>query len=142
MYLQIDVVSLYLIYLVQMTTSGLQIIYTKDEVAFVQNLVYYIERAYRTPDYAMWERGSSYNDNTPEIHARLVPMLFHRFFMAFEPYCICWDLLYVLKEPLRNVNLFIRAFIKGQSIRRSQTTGKMSVGTEVVPAVDGRLLYY
>lgn len=53
-----------------MTTSGLQIIYTKDEVAFVQNLVYYIERAYRTPDYAMWERGSSYNDNTPEIHAR------------------------------------------------------------------------
>lgn len=67
---QIDVVSLYLIYLVQMTTSGLQIIYTKDEVAFVQNLVYYIERAYRTPDYAVWERGSSYNDNTPEIHAR------------------------------------------------------------------------
>lgn len=55
-----------------MTTSGLQIIYTKDEVAFVQNLVYYIERAYRTPDYAMWERGSSYNDNTPEIHARSV----------------------------------------------------------------------
>lgn len=54
-----------------MTTSGLQIIYTKDEVAFVQNLVYYIERAYRTPDYAVWERGSSYNDNTPEIHARL-----------------------------------------------------------------------
>lgn len=64
--------SLYLIYLVQMTTSGLQIIYTKDEVAFVQNLVYYIERAYRTPDYAMWERGSAYNDNTPEIHARSV----------------------------------------------------------------------
>jgi len=53
-----------------MITSGLQIIYTKDEVAFVQNLVYYIERAYRTPDYAVWERGSSYNDNTPEIHAR------------------------------------------------------------------------
>jgi len=59
-----------------MTTSGLQIIYTKDEVAFVQNLVYYIERAYRTPDYAMWERGSSYNDNTPEIHARLVFLIF------------------------------------------------------------------
>ncbi|XP_025426004.1 probable phosphorylase b kinase regulatory subunit beta isoform X2 [Sipha flava] len=73
-HLQIDVVSLYLIYLVQMTTSGLQIIYTKDEVAFVQNLVYYIERAYRTPDYAMWERGSSYNDNTPEIHASSIGM--------------------------------------------------------------------
>ncbi|GFG40372.1 hypothetical protein Cfor_00569 [Coptotermes formosanus] len=69
-HLQIDVVSLYLIFLVQMITSGLQIIYTQDEVAFVQNLVYYVERAYRTPDYGMWERGSKYNDGTPEIHAR------------------------------------------------------------------------
>ncbi|KAI4464851.1 phosphorylase b kinase regulatory subunit [Holotrichia oblita] len=40
-----------------------------DEVAFVQNLVYYVERAYRTPDYGVWERGSKYNDGTPEIHA-------------------------------------------------------------------------
>ncbi|XP_020296478.1 probable phosphorylase b kinase regulatory subunit beta isoform X3 [Pseudomyrmex gracilis] len=53
----------------QMISSGLQIIYTQDEVAFVQNLVYYVERAYRTPDYGMWERGSRYNDGTPEIHA-------------------------------------------------------------------------
>ena len=28
---------------------GLQIIYTYDEVAFIQNLVFYIEMAYRTP---------------------------------------------------------------------------------------------
>jgi hypothetical protein len=70
---QIDVVSLYLIFLVQMITSGLQIIYTQDEVAFIQNLVYYVERAYRTPDYGMWERGSKYNDGTPEIHARQGP---------------------------------------------------------------------
>lgn len=41
----------------------------QDEVAFIQNLVYYVERAYRTPDYGMWERGSKYNDGTPEIHA-------------------------------------------------------------------------
>ncbi|XP_018570272.1 probable phosphorylase b kinase regulatory subunit beta isoform X2 [Anoplophora glabripennis] len=68
-HLQIDVVSIYLLFLVQMITSGLQIIYTQDEVAFVQNLVYYVERAYRTPDYGMWERGSKYNDGTPEIHA-------------------------------------------------------------------------
>lgn len=42
---------------------------SQDEVAFVQNLVYYVERAYRTPDFGMWERGSKYNDGTPEIHA-------------------------------------------------------------------------
>jgi hypothetical protein len=58
-----------------MITSGLQIIYTQDEVAFVQNLVYYVERAYRTPDYGMWERGSKYNDGTPEIHARQGPIV-------------------------------------------------------------------
>ncbi|KAK9752586.1 Phosphorylase b kinase C-terminal domain [Popillia japonica] len=68
-HLQIDVVSIYLLFLVQMISSGLQIIYTQDEVAFVQNLVYYVERAYRTPDYGTWERGSKYNDGTPEIHA-------------------------------------------------------------------------
>ncbi|XP_059060592.1 probable phosphorylase b kinase regulatory subunit beta isoform X4 [Achroia grisella] len=73
-HLQIDVVSLYLIFLVQMITSGLQIIYTQDEVAFVQNLVYYVERAYRTPDYGMWERGSKYNDGKPEIHASSIGM--------------------------------------------------------------------
>ncbi len=69
-HLQIDVVSLWLIWLVQMTSSGLQMIYTQDEVSFVQNLVYYVERAYRTPDYGMWGRGSKYNDGSAEIHAR------------------------------------------------------------------------
>lgn len=73
-HLQIDVVSLYLIFLVQMISSGLQIIYTQDEVSFVQTLVYYVERAYRTPDFGMWERGSKYNDNTPEIHASSIGM--------------------------------------------------------------------
>jgi len=53
-----------------MITSGLQIIYTQDEVTFIQNLVYYVERAYRTPDYGIWERGSKYNNGTPEIHSR------------------------------------------------------------------------
>ncbi|KAL1123716.1 hypothetical protein AAG570_001489, partial [Ranatra chinensis] len=73
-HLQIDLVSLYLLFLVQMISSGLQIIYTQDEVAFVQNLVYYVERAYRTPDYGVWERGTKYNDGTPEIHASSIGM--------------------------------------------------------------------
>ncbi|CAG7786316.1 unnamed protein product [Allacma fusca] len=73
-HLQIDAVSLYLIFLVQMISSGLQIIYTHDEVTFVQNLVYYVERAYRTPDYGMWERGSKYNDGSAEIHASSIGM--------------------------------------------------------------------
>ncbi|KAI9581047.1 hypothetical protein GQX74_014430 [Glossina fuscipes] len=35
---------------IQMITSGLQIIYMQDEVAFIQTLVYYVERTYRMPD--------------------------------------------------------------------------------------------
>ncbi|CAG0883522.1 unnamed protein product [Cyprideis torosa] len=72
MHLQIDVVSLYLLTLTQMITSGLQIIYSMSEVNFIQNLVYYVERAYRTADYGMWERGNKYNTGTPEIHASSV----------------------------------------------------------------------
>lgn len=44
--LQIDATSLFLLALADMTTSGLTIIYTQDEVDFVQNLVFYIEREY------------------------------------------------------------------------------------------------
>lgn len=59
-HLQIDCIALYILFLIQMIQSGLQIIFTTDEVNFIQNLVFYVERAYRTPDYGMWERGISY----------------------------------------------------------------------------------
>lgn len=42
---QLDAVALFLHYLAQFVTSGLEIIFSTTEVAFVQNLVYYIERA-------------------------------------------------------------------------------------------------
>ena len=38
----------------------------------VQNLVYYIERAYRTPGYGTWGRGTKYNDGTPEVCASAI----------------------------------------------------------------------
>lgn len=77
-----DLVALYILVLVQMTVGGIQvnfkyikkiflfkIIYTTYEVAFLQNLVFYIERTYRTPDFGMWERGNRYNVGVPELHA-------------------------------------------------------------------------
>ena len=84
---QIDGTSLFLLMLSQMTASGLQVrvlmllclcvtlslvkvVLTQDEVDFIQNLVYYIERAYRTPDFGMWERGSVENTGRRELHAR------------------------------------------------------------------------
>lgn len=73
-HLQIDATSVFLLMLAQMTASGLQIIYTLDEVNFVQNLVYYIGRAYRTPDYGIWERGNKINHGKPELNASSVGM--------------------------------------------------------------------
>ncbi|XP_071503310.1 phosphorylase b kinase regulatory subunit beta-like [Diadema antillarum] len=73
-HLQIDAISIYILYLVQMISSGLQIIYTLEEVSFVQNLVYCVERAYRTPDYGMWERGSKYNTGKKELNASSIGM--------------------------------------------------------------------
>ena len=49
-----------------------QIIFTTDEVHFIQNLVYYIERTYRTADFGMWGRGTKYNTGQPELNARFV----------------------------------------------------------------------
>ncbi|KAJ8247295.1 hypothetical protein GJAV_G00244650 [Gymnothorax javanicus] len=71
-HLQIDAVSLFLLYLVEMICSGLQIIYNTDEVSFIQNLVFCVERAYRVPDFGMWERGSKYNNGCTELHASSV----------------------------------------------------------------------
>ncbi|CAF4594481.1 unnamed protein product [Rotaria socialis] len=60
--LQICAVSIYLLMIVQMITSNLQ------------QLIFSIERAYRTPDYGIWERGTKYNTNTCELHASSIGM--------------------------------------------------------------------
>ncbi|KAI3387343.1 hypothetical protein SNEBB_003865 [Seison nebaliae] len=73
-HLQIDAVSLYLLILAQMTASGLRIIYTIDEVTFIQNLVYYIENAYMIPDYGIWERGDKTNHGLVEMNASSIGM--------------------------------------------------------------------
>ncbi|BDI28801.1 hypothetical protein CCAX7_008520 [Capsulimonas corticalis] len=73
-HLQLDATSLWLLMLGQMTASGLSIIYTVDEVNFVQNLVYYIGRAYRTPDFGIWERGEKINHGGAELNASSIGM--------------------------------------------------------------------
>ncbi|HQR73293.1 MAG TPA: glycoside hydrolase family 15 protein [Sulfurovum sp.] len=73
-HLQLDATSLYLLMLAQMTASGLRLIYTMDEVHFVQNLVHYISHAYCTADYGIWERGNKINHGTTEINGSSVGM--------------------------------------------------------------------
>ena len=73
-HLQLDATSLFLLMLAQMTASGLRIVFTIDEVNFVQNLVHYIGRAYRTPDFGIWERGNKINHGIAEINSSSVGM--------------------------------------------------------------------
>ncbi len=73
-HLQIDATSLYLLMLGQMSASGLRIVKTYSEVDFVQNLIYYIGSAYRTPDFGIWERGNKINNGNTEINASSVGM--------------------------------------------------------------------
>jgi len=73
-HLQVDATSLFLLMLGQMSASGLRIVFTYDEVDFVQNLIYYIASAYRTPDFGIWERGNKINNGKTEINASSVGM--------------------------------------------------------------------
>lgn len=73
-HLQIDATSIFILMLAQMTASGLKIVYTEDEVDFVQNLVHYISRSYCTPDYGIWERGNKINKGATEINCSSVGM--------------------------------------------------------------------
>ena len=73
-HLQLDATSLFLLMMAQMTASGLRIVYTLDEVDFVQNLVHYISHTYSTADYGIWERGNKINHGTTEINGSSVGM--------------------------------------------------------------------
>ncbi|MBT8344079.1 MAG: glycoside hydrolase family 15 protein, partial [Sulfurovum sp.] len=73
-HLQLDASSLFLLMLAQMTASGLRIVYTMDEVDFVQNMVHYISHTYCTPDYGIWERGNKINHGNTEINGSSVGM--------------------------------------------------------------------
>uniref|UniRef100_A0A8C1FJI8 Phosphorylase b kinase regulatory subunit n=1 Tax=Cyprinus carpio carpio TaxID=630221 RepID=A0A8C1FJI8_CYPCA len=73
-HLQLDATSVYLLFLAQMTASGLHIVYTQDEVDVVQNLLFYIESAYKVADYGMWERGDKTNQGIPELNASSIGM--------------------------------------------------------------------
>lgn len=74
-HLQLDATAIYLLILAQMTGGGMRIVYTLDEVDFIQNLVFYVEKAYRTPDYGIWERGNKSNHGIPELNCSSIGMV-------------------------------------------------------------------
>jgi phosphorylase kinase alpha/beta subunit len=74
-HLQLDATALYLLQLAQLTRSGLVVIQSSHERDFIQNLVYYVARAYRVPDYGIWERGDKGNHGLPERNASSIGLV-------------------------------------------------------------------
>ena len=73
-HLQLDATSLFLLQLAQLSAGGLAVIHNSHEACFIQNLVYYVARAYRVPDYGIWERGDKGNHGLPERNASSIGM--------------------------------------------------------------------
>jgi len=74
-HLQLDATALFLLQLAQLTRSGLVVIQTEHERDFIQNLVYYVARAYRVADYGIWERGDKGNHGLPERNASSIGLV-------------------------------------------------------------------
>ncbi len=131
-HLQIDATSLYLLMLAQMITSGLSIIWTRDEVNFIQNLVYYIERAYRTPDYGIWERGDKLNRGSVEINASSVGMAKAALealsgFNLFGPRGSQESVLHVVPDNIAQANLTLLSMLPRESITKETDAALLSI---------------
>ena len=74
-HLQLDATALFLLQLAQLTRSGLVVVQSSHERDFVQNLVYYVARAYRVADYGIWERGDKGNHGLPERNASSIGLV-------------------------------------------------------------------
>ncbi|XP_066289063.1 phosphorylase b kinase regulatory subunit beta-like isoform X2 [Branchiostoma lanceolatum] len=146
-HLQIDAPSLYLLYLAQMISSGLQIIYTTDEVSFVQNLVYYIERAYRLPDYGVWERGSKYNNGNCELHTSSIAMAKAALeamngFNLFGKQGASWSVIYVDIDAHNRNRVTVSTLLPRESSSKNTDAALLSVVSFPAFAVDDEALRY
>ena len=74
-HLQLDATALFLLQLAQLTRSGLVVVQTSHERDFLQNLVYYVSRAYRVADYGIWERGDKGNHGLSERNASSIGLV-------------------------------------------------------------------
>ena len=74
-HLQLDATSLFLLQLAQLTRSGLVVVQSSHERDFIQNLTYYVARAYRVADYGIWERGDKGNHGLPERNASSIGLV-------------------------------------------------------------------
>ncbi len=140
-HLQLDATSLFLLMLAQMTASGLRIVFTIDEVNFVQNLVHYISRTYRTPDYGIWERGHKINHGIAELNASSIGMAkaamealsgFNLFGQAGGQASV----IHVISDDIARTRIALEALLPRESISKEADSAVLSITGFPAFAVD------
>jgi phosphorylase kinase alpha/beta subunit len=144
-HLQLDATSLFLLMLAQMTASGLRIVFTVDEVNFVQNLVHYVSRAYRTPDYGIWERGNKMNHGIAELNASSIGMAK----AALEAMAGCnlfgaaggqTGIVHVVSDDIARTRISLESLLPRESISKEVDAAVLSITGFPAFAVDNAAL--
>lgn len=144
-HLQLDATSLFLLMLAQMTASGLRIVFTIDEVNFVQNLVHYISRTYRIPDYGIWERGNKINHGIAELNASSVGMAK----AALEAMSGCnlfgkeggqAAVIHVISDDIARTRITLESLLPRESISKEADSAVLSITGFPAFAVDNPLI--
>jgi len=144
-HLQLDATSLFLLMLAQMTASGLRIVFTIDEVNFVQNLVHYISRTYRTPDYGIWERGHKINHGIAELNASSVGMAKAALealsgFNLFGKDGGQASIIHVISDDIARTRIALESLLPRESISKETDSALLSITGFPAFAVDNQQL--
>lgn len=144
-HLQLDATSLFLLMLAQMTASGLRIVFTIDEVNFVQNLVHYISRTYRTPDYGIWERGHKINHGIAELNASSVGMAKAALealsdFNLFGKDGGQASVIHVISDDIARTRIALESLLPRESISKETDSALLSITGFPAFAVDNQQL--
>ena len=140
-HLQLDATSLFLLMLAQMTASGLRIVFTVDEVNFVQNLVHYISLSYRTPDYGIWERGNKINRGIAELNASSIGMA-KAALEALEGFNVFGDaggqtsVIHVISDDIARTRIALESLLPRESVSKELDAAVLSITGFPAFAVD------
>ena len=144
-HLQLDATSLFLLMLAQMTASGLRIVFTINEVNFVQNLVHYISRTYRTPDYGIWERGHKINHGIAELNASSIGMAKAALealsgFNLFGKEGGQASVVHVISDDIARTRITLESLLPRESISKETDSALLSITGFPAFAVDNQSL--
>lgn len=144
-HLQLDATSLFLLMLAQMTESGLRIVFTIDEVNFVQNLVHYISRTYRTPDYGIWERGHKTNHGIAELNASSIGMAKAALealsgFNLFGKDGGQASIVHVISDDIARTRITLESLLPRESISKEADSAVLSITGFPAFAVDNQII--